>query len=82
MIPPYNPDIFQRIYHDVQEIKDDLELQQQQEHEWIDFEEVQRTELINEQFVVDNDIDENLKKRTAPSVQPFPKSHLIDKYKI
>ncbi len=42
MIPPYNPDIFQRIYHDVIEIKKIVENYEveKMEHEWIDVDEI------------------------------------------
>ena len=40
MIPSYNADIFQRIYHDVLEIKQELKKStpEEQYHDWIDFE--------------------------------------------
>lgn len=59
MNPLGRGDIFQRIYQDVLEIKQELQSWEYPEHEWIDFEEAQRTHLENEQFVVD---DLNLKE--------------------
>lgn len=40
MIPPFNYNLFQRIYNDLQEIKEDLESKQYQGHEWIDIDEI------------------------------------------
>jgi len=36
MISSYNPDIFQRIYQDVLEIKQELQSTEFVEHEWVD----------------------------------------------
>ncbi len=63
MIPSYNADIFQRIYRDMLEIRNELEKKQQPEHEWIDFEDVQRTLIENEQFVVVDDLNHQEEKK-------------------
>lgn len=57
MNPLGHGDIFQRIYQDVLEIKQELKRWECPEHEWIDFEDVKRTELEDEQYVVEDDLN-------------------------
>lgn len=62
MIPPFNGNIFQRIYRDVLEIKDDLQKKEHEGHEWIDFDKQRQINLHNDQWIVVDDI-ENTKKQ-------------------
>jgi hypothetical protein len=58
MIPPYNPDLFQRIYQDVLEIKKEYEKLQSDHdgHEWIDFDQSSQCILQDEQYIVVQDL--------------------------
>jgi hypothetical protein len=61
-VNPLGRDIFQRIYNDVLEIRDELEKQQQQTHEWVDWDYVSPTYLHDCEYVVDDDLKKEERK--------------------
>lgn len=59
---PLSRDIFQRIYQDMLEIIDELEKQQHETHEWIDWDYVRPTHLHDGEYVVDDDLKKEERK--------------------